>query len=337
MSQYGNSNSYGNSSGSNRRTPQQPRATQARQPPQPPVFGEPPPAQLPAAQDKPASIADERVIEFTPLGEDQPIKLTMVMVRNSNLIKPTKRGELPSDAVIQQYMMVCKQRRLNPWAGDCFLVGYDTQDGPVFNIIVAVQSLFKRAEINEQFDGIRSGVIVTNREGKIEEREGDFFLETDKLVGGWAEVHRKDRQFPFYQRLAISVYRKPTSQWDKDPAGMIVKCAESGALRQAFPSDIGGLYLDMEMQEHNVVTAVDVKPAAAAPAAPPPPGNAQAAIKERLSRGDSKPAAKPAAAPPALPAPEPDAPPVDESENEPELRFDQTEAPEAMDEAKRFF
>ena len=255
--------------------PQQTRTqTQTRQQPQAP-FQEKPAQPLANPQPPHTNGAEEKFTEYTPLGEEKSLKLSVNFVR-ATLCKPTKQGHWPEDAIVRQYIAVCAHRRLNPFVGDCWLLGYDSQKyGPQFSIVVAVQALFKRAEINKEFDGIESGVIVINGDGKIEERQGDLVVRGEELVGGWALVYRKDRSRPFYQRLALETYRKSTQQWDSDAPGMIVKCAESGALRQAFPSDIGGLYLEQELHEVDKTPAL---PAAATPA------SARAELATRLSQ-----------------------------------------------------
>jgi hypothetical protein len=113
-----------------------------------------------------------------------------------------------------------------------------------------------RAELNKAFEGIQSGVIVqyteTTDDGKeirkFDEREGDLVYEGEVLLGGWSKVLRADRKVPFYQRLKLGTYNKGTPQWQQDGAGMIVKCAQSAALREAFPTVLGGLYLKDEIE-----------------------------------------------------------------------------------------
>ena len=241
--------------------------------PSQPLTNQPTPETNGNGQHK-AQSAEERTIEYVPLGETVSIKLTVDMVRRF-LCVPTKSGKLPDDAEVVKYMMVCRQRKLNPWVGDCYLLGYDTQNaGPKFSIVVAVQALFKRAEIAKEFDGIESGVVVVNAANEVIERQGDLVLRGEELVGGWALVYRKDRSKPFYQRLSLGTYNKGTPQWRSDPAGMCVKCAESGSLRQAFPSDIGGLYLEQELHDLAAAPAIEQKPAS-------PSAGAQ--LKERLA------------------------------------------------------
>lgn len=176
------------------------------------------------------------------------VTLTLALTRKY-LAHPTKSGKLPSDVDLTKFMMLCKAQQLDPWTGDAFLIGYDSADGPSFSLITSVQALFKRAEMNPDFNGIASGVIVTRKRGDGEPifREGDFVMADETIAGGWARVFRKDREQPYYDALNLSTFSRGTSQWKKDPAGMIVKCAEASALRKAFPNACGGLYTHEEM------------------------------------------------------------------------------------------
>ena len=189
--------------------------------------------------------ASEREIVFIPFGEREEITLKVGMVK-SFFTTPTRAGNVPSDADVIKFMMLCKARELNPWVGDAYLTGYDTQNGPQFSLITAHQAYLKRAEVSPHFDGIESGVIVKTASG-IEQREGDFCTSDETLLGGWARVYRKDRAKPFFDSLDVKVYSTGKSRWAKDTAGMIVKCAEGSALRKAFPSQLGGLYHADEM------------------------------------------------------------------------------------------
>mgnify|MGYP000075585880 CR=1 FL=1 len=63
----------------------------------------------------------------------------------------------------------------------------------------------KRAERNQHFAGIESGIVVHNsNNNQIEYREGSAVYEDfgEKLIGGWAKVYRTDRQFPNYSECA---------------------------------------------------------------------------------------------------------------------------------------
>lgn len=187
------------------------------------------------------------MVEITPLGSSTAFKLSVAMVKSMIAVK-TKTGQTATDDDCIKFIALCQARRLNPFEGDAYLIGYDTQDGPKFNLITAHQAFLKRAELNPEFDGMKSGVIV-EREGQNVELEGDFHLETDKVVGGWASVHFKNRKVPMVKRVRLKRFQKQFGVWKDDPGGMICKCAEADALRSSFPTMCGGLYLKEEYKE----------------------------------------------------------------------------------------
>jgi hypothetical protein len=110
----------------------------------------------------------------------------------------------------------------------------------------------KRAEKNEQYDGFKAGIII-ERNGEYLEVEGSFMLPDDKLIGGWAEVHRKDRKFPIIAKVGLNEYNKKQSTWNQIPQTMIRKTAIVQALREAFPDNLGGMYVEEEIPEAQVV------------------------------------------------------------------------------------
>jgi phage recombination protein Bet len=188
----------------------------------------------------------EKHMEFVPHGTNDSIKLSISIVRNLIAV-PTATGQVCSDNDAIKFMMMCKARRLNPFEGDAFLIGYDTKDGPKFSLITAHQAFLKRAETNPEYDGMMSGVIV-KRGDEIVDVEGDFHFDNDVILGGWAKVFFKNRSQPMHKRLRLSRFNTNRSQWAKDPAGMICKCAEADALRSSFPTMLGGMYLREEVE-----------------------------------------------------------------------------------------
>lgn len=190
----------------------------------------------------------EKSVTFTPFGESKQITINAAQVMHV-LVTPTKSGLLPSQTVVQQFLRMCEAGGLNPWVRDAFLVGYETNGVATWSLITSIQALLKRSESNPNFDGIMAGVIVQTANGDVVDREGAFKLNGDKILGAWAKVLRKDRKIPFVSRINFEVFDQGHSRWRKDPGGMIVKCAKAAALRDAFPGQIGGCYLDEEFQQ----------------------------------------------------------------------------------------
>lgn len=259
----------------------------------------------------------EKEISYVPFGADasdpsNAIKLSVGIIKQFVSVR-TKSGAVCDDQQAMKFLLLCKAKKLNPFEGDCFLVGYDGKDGPQFSLITAHQAFLKRAELNLEFDGMLSGVLVREKDGTLREQEGDFHTSDQTLVGGWAKVFFKNRKYPMFKKLALVTFRKPFGVWNSDPAGMIVKCAEADALRSAFPTMLGGLYMQQEIEAHQ--TEVTVMPAtrsrlvAATQAALPPAstivvsGSSAAPLATPLSTGSSLPVEAPREEPTPAAAP----------------------------------
>lgn len=212
----------------------------------------------------------EKPMEFVPFGAADKIKLSISIIQNIVAV-PTKSGKTCSERDALKFMMLCQAQRLNPFAGDAFLIGYDSQTGPSFSLITAHQAFLKRAESSKDFDGMTSGILLRLDDDTVVEREGDFHLrsESDSVVGGWARVFHKQRTHPIYRRVRMERFNKGFAQWKEDPAGMICKCAEADALRSAFPTLLGGLYAPEEMTQAIEVESTPSFVAALAPAKAP--------------------------------------------------------------------
>lgn len=203
--------------------------------------------------------AQSKEVVFKPFLEDEPITLSIKIIKEF-LCTPTKSGKVCSDAHAVRFIMLCKARQLNPFTGDAYLIGFDSQNGAQFNLVTAHQAFLKRAEVHPKYDGMRSGVVVMDGSKQPNDREGDFVMDGETLLGGWATVYLKDVKHPIYRRLRLSTFNTGRSRWATDPAGMIVKCAEADALRSSFPNSIGGMYLEGES---------DHRPAVASSPSPP--------------------------------------------------------------------
>lgn len=148
---------------------------------------------------------------------------------------------------------LCKARKLNPFLKEAYCIKY-SNNLPA-TIVVGKDAVLKRAVLNPNYNGIKSGIIVSDDKGNIVERKGTFKLPDEKLVGGWAEVFRKDWENSIYCSVSLeeSIQRKsngqPNSNWEKQPATMIEKVAKVRALREAFVEDLSGMY---EAEEMNV-------------------------------------------------------------------------------------
>jgi phage recombination protein Bet len=205
-----------------------------------------------------------RAIEYVPLGAGDPIKLSVAILRL--VLNPrTRSGRQAPDEQMMKFMMLCKARRLDPFEGDAFMIGYESgqADQPdQWSLITSIYAFLKRAEVNPEYEGIESGVIVKTANGDIEEHIGDFLVDDETLLGGWAKVHRSDRRYPNHKRVEFKRYSTTKNRWKDDPGGMIVKVAECQALRDTFPTTLGGLFVSEEMSGSRSIepTQINVLP-----------------------------------------------------------------------------
>jgi phage recombination protein Bet len=195
---------------------------------------------------------ESTAVEYIPYGAQDKIKLNISIVQNLIAVK-TKSGKTCSDRDAVKFLAMCQAKRMNPFEGDCYLIGYDTRDGAQFALVTAHQTYLKRAELHPEFDGMKSGLIV-EQDGELKDLEGDFYGDGQHVVGGWATVFFKNRKQPMHKRLRMERFKKPFGIWLDDAAGMICKCAEADALRSSFPTMLGGLYLREEIQAPDVQT-----------------------------------------------------------------------------------
>lgn len=159
----------------------------------------------------------------------------------------------PKDAV--RFMSICRARGLNPLAGDAHLNVFNGKGGKNVSVIVSKDYFMRTATQNPAFNGLKAGIIVIDAKGQVNYREGSFKLDTETLVGGWAEVSIKDRDVPSRAEVSLKEYDQGRSIWLTKPATMIRKVAVVQALREAFPAQFQALYDadEMSTQEMNPV------------------------------------------------------------------------------------
>lgn len=187
----------------------------------------------------------EQSVTFDVNGED--ITLSPNTVRN--YLVDSKEPITTQEIVM--FINLCKYQHLNPFLKEAYIIKFK---GSPAQLITSKEAFMKRAENNEQYAGIKAGVIVVRNE-EIVYSNGAFILPTDQLVGGWADVYRNDRKEPHHVEISFDEFKKErydykthqkelNSTWKSMPATMIRKTAIVNALREAFPEALGGMYTE---------------------------------------------------------------------------------------------
>lgn len=169
---------------------------------------------------------------------------------SAETVKNYLGGQNATDQEVLMFLELCKAQKLNPFVRDAYLVKFGSQQA---QIIVGKDVFIKRAYDNPNFNGMKAGVVVIDKNGELKEREGALKLPGEELVGGWCEVYLKDKDFPVRSVPSFEEYAQKTkegrlnSMWSSKGATMIRKVAQSQALREAFPKELRGLYQEEEM------------------------------------------------------------------------------------------
>ena len=190
---------------------------------------------------------DNQLVEFSANGEK--VKLSPAIVRNYLV---NGNGQITDQEVVY-FINLCKSQGLNPFIKDCYLIKYGNTTPA--QMVVSKDVFLKRAERNSEFDGLDAGIIVINNEsGELTYRKGAFYLkDREEVVGGWADVFRKNTSHPTHIEVSVEEYAgrtkdgKLNSQWSTKMGTMVRKVAITQALRETFPNDFQQMQSEEEM------------------------------------------------------------------------------------------
>ena len=143
------------------------------------------------------------------------------------------------------FVQVCKKTGLDPFAKQIF---------PVFRW--SAEAKKKVMTIQTSIDGYR---VIAERTGNYAPGKEVVFTydESNELRSATAYVKKLTRDGTWHEISATAFWEeyaqitkegKLTQFWAKMPHVMLSKCAESIALRKAFPAELSGLYTQEEMQ-----------------------------------------------------------------------------------------
>jgi phage recombination protein Bet len=219
------------------------------------------------------------MLEAAIKGEELPVKPKAGRSQENKAIMPTQarkpvNGQMvPSGGVLTPRDIIdyinpkateqeaflfcefCKRKGADPMTKQVYLVVYVNDKGERNVSFIAGKEYFtEKAEAHSQFDGFQAGIIVRPKDGgELIHREGTFYLPSEEtLLGGWAEVHRKDRKIPIRAEVVMAEYNTDKAQWKKMPGTMVRKVAIVQSLREAFPANLGGMYDSSEMNQAGV-------------------------------------------------------------------------------------
>ena len=215
------------------------------------------------ALGKPTYVADERMWEMV---QQQGIAKRENALTVEEIAKYISPFATQKEAYI--FLRFCQAQDLNPFAREAYLIKYDEKAKAA--IVIGLAADLKRASLHPQFQGFKNGIVVQDKAGAIQHRDGTLEYPGDVLIGGWAEIHRQGC-IPLHHEVSLKEYDRRQSLWKEKPATMIAKVPLSQGLRRLFPESVGALHVTVEGLETLPEESVEVEAVRIAP----PAGNAQ--------------------------------------------------------------
>lgn len=153
-----------------------------------------------------------------------------------------------TDDELQLFLHVCSRTGLDPFRNQIYAIKRKDR----MTIQTGIDGFRLIAERTEKYAPGREPSYTYDQQGKLV--SATAYIKKQTSDGSWHEVSAT----AFWNEYVVSYNGKPSDFWNRMPHNQLAKCAESLALRKAFPADYSGLYSTEEMGQADNDQAINV-------------------------------------------------------------------------------